>query len=137
MKKLFRPMFLAVLPLFAGCAAADPVPAPVPAKDGQNANHFILRVEKGKPAAFTLRENVTTGFQWMAKYDAKLCKVEIGHRGPENTGGAPVCGAPGKAVITVTLLTDAPADLTLEYRRPWEKDTPPAETLHYAIMPKK
>ena len=42
-----------------------------------------------------------------------------------------------KAVFTVKLLTDAPADLTLEYRRPWEKDTPPARTVYYAIIPKR
>lgn len=136
--KLFRLLSPLAAALFsAGCAAAEPTPAPVPVRDGQNENHFILRVEKGKPAAFMLRENVTTGFQWLAKYDPARCKVEIGHRGPENTGGEPVCGAPGKAVITVTLLADGPADLTLEYRRPWEKDTPPARVLYYAIVPKK
>ena len=136
--KLYRLLSPLAMAIFAaGCASAEPVPAPVPVPDGQSADHFVLRVEKGKPAAFTLRENVTTGFQWMAKYDAALCKVEIGHRGPENSGGEPVCGAPGKAVITVTLLTDAPADLTLEYRRPWEKNTPPAQVLYYAIVPKQ
>ena len=136
--KVFRLPLLAAVTFFAaGCAATEPAPAPVPAADGQKADHFILRVEKGKPATFTLRENITTGFSWAAKYDAKLCKVEIAHRGPENTGGEPLCGAPGKAVVTVTLLTDAPADLTLEYRRPWEKDVPPAEVLYYAIVPKK
>ena len=137
MKKIFRPLFLAVLPLFSGCAAADPDPAPVPVRDGQSANRFILRVEKGKPAAFTLRENVTTGFQWTAKYDAALCEVKIGHRGPDDPGDPPVCGAPGKAVVTVTLLTDAPAEVTLEYLRPWEKNNPPAEVRHYTIAPKK
>ena len=136
--KFFRLLSLSAMTLFAaGCAAAEPTPAPVPVPDGQNSSHFILHVEKGKPATFTLRENVTTGFQWMAKYDANLCKVSIGHRGPENPGDPPVCGAPGKAVVTVTLLTDAPADLTLEYRRSWEKGNPPAQVLYYAIVPQK
>ena len=118
-------------------AEPAPAPAPVPARNGQDAHNYVLRVETGKPVTFTIPENVTTGFRWMAKYDAALCKVEIGHRGPETPGNPPVCGAPGKAVITVTLLTDAPADLTLEYRRPWEKDNPPAEVRRYAIVPKK
>ena len=108
-----------------------------PAKPEPKPQLLVLRIEKGKSATVTLRENVTTGFRWTAKYDAKLCKVEIAHRGPDNTGGEPVCGAPGKAVVTVTLLTDAPADLTLEYRRPWEKDTPPAKVLYYAVVPEK
>ena len=124
---------LALLPF----AAAVAVPAPARPADGKKQNLLVLRVEKGKPFTFTLRENVTTGFRWTAEYDEKLCKVEIGHRGPENTGGEPVCGAPGKAVVTVTLLTDAPADLILKYLRPWEKNTPPAEVLYYAIVPKK
>ena len=125
-------LFLALLPFFA--AAAEPA-APKPAAPEQKL--LVLRVEKNKTATVTLRENVTTGYRWIAKYDAKLCKVEIAHRGPENAGDPPVCGAPGTAVITVRLLTDAPAGLTLEYRRPWEKDTPPAEVLHYAVVPEK
>lgn len=134
MKRMLLPLLLVCA---AGCAAVEPEPAPMPVRDGQNSNHFILRVEKGKPAVFTLRENVTTGFRWVAKYDANLCKVEIGHRGPENPGDPPVCGAPGKAVVTVTLLTDAPAEVTLEYLRPWEKDNPPAEVRRYTIAPKE
>ena len=124
MKKLFL-MSLALLPLFA--VAAEPA--------RPDEQLLVLRVEKNAMATVTLRENITTGFEWMAKYDSKLCKVEIVHRGPENTGGAPVCGAPGKAIITVWLLTDAPADLTLEYRRPWEKGVPPAEVIRYAVVP--
>ena len=109
-----------------------------PAKPQKPQEHLlVLQIEKGKSATITLRENITTGFSWAAKYDAKLCKVEITHRGPENTGGEPLCGAPGKAIVTVTLLTEGAADLTLEYRRPWEKDTPPAKVLYYAVVPKK
>jgi len=123
-------LFLAAMPLFAAAG-------PMAAKPGtpQKEQLMALRVEKDKTATFSLRENITTGFRWMAKYDAGLCKVEIVHRGPENRGGAPVCGVPGKAIVTVRLLTDAPADLTLEYRRPWEKDTPPAKVLYYAVLP--
>ena len=124
-----------LLPLFFVCAAFTSVAAG-PAKPTEP-KPLVLRIEKGKSATITLRENITTGFRWLAKYDAKLCKVEIDHRGPENAGDPPVCGAPGKAVITVTLLTDAPAELTLEYRRPWEKDTPPAKVLYYAVVPEK
>ena len=123
-----------LLPLFSVCAAL--AAAAEPAKPAEP-KPLVLRIEKGKSVTIKLRENVTTGFRWLAKYDAKLCKVEIDHRGPENAGDPPVCGAPGKAVITVTLLTDAPADLTLEYRRPWEKDAPPAKTLYYAVVPQK
>ena len=123
---------LALLPLSA--VAAAPAPAAVPAPNGQGApKRFVLRVEKGRSATFTLRENTTTGFSWTAKYDPARCKVVLDHR-PGNTE---LCGAPGEAVVTVTLLTDAPADLTLEYRRPWEKDAPPAQTLRYAIVPAK
>ena len=127
MKKLCL-LALSLLP-FAAATAAEPA--------GPKPQLLVLQVEKGKTATITLPENVTTGFEWIAKYDGALCKVEIAHRGPEKTGGAPTCGAPGKAMITVRLLTDAPADLTLEYRRPWEKDNPPARVLYYAIVPKK
>ena len=126
------PLSLAVVPLFVA-AAEPPAAAPKPAAPKERL--MALPVEKGKTAAITLRENVTTGFRWTAKYDPQLCKVEITHRGPENSGGAPVCGAPGKAIVTVRLLTDAPADLILEYRRPWEKDAPPAKILYYAVVP--
>ncbi len=126
--KAFALLALTLLPLLS-VTAAEPPNAPKKEKIS------VLRVEKDRKGTIALQENLTTGFQWMAKYDPNLCKVEITHRGPENSGSTPVCGAPGKAVITVTLLTDAPADLTLEYRRPWEKDAPPAQTLYYAVIP--
>lgn len=122
---------LAILPCFAAVAAEPARP------ESPKQPLLVLRADKEKSVTFSLRENVTTGFTWTAKYDPALCKVEISHRGPENTGGSPVCGAPGKAVVTVTLLTDAPAPLELEYRRPWEKDVPPAKIVRYAVVPKK
>ena len=129
MKKLLLPLLFVCAAL---ASAAEPAKPEAPKQQ-----LLVLRVEKGKSATITLEENVTTGFEWMAKYDAKLCKVEITHRGPENADGVPLCGAPGKAVVTVRLLTDAPADLTLEYRRPWETDVPPAKVLYYAVVPGK
>ena len=100
--KRARLLSLAAVTFFAvhvSSAEPEPAPAPVPAPSGQDAHNYVLRVETGKPVTFTIPENVTTGFRWMAKYDAALCKVEIGHRGPETPGNPPVCGAPGKAVI--------------------------------------
>lgn len=123
-------LFLALLPLFAVVAAEPAAPKP----GEPRAELLVLPVKGHGSATVTLEENMTTGFQWMAKYDPKLCKVEIIHRGPENPGGVPVCGAPGKAIITVWRLTDRPVDLTLEYRRPWEKDVPPAKVIHYAVV---
>ena len=129
MKRLLSPLFFVCAAL---ASAAEPA-KPAEAKQ----QLLVLRIEKGKSATITLKENVTTGFRWLAKYDAALCKVEIAHRGPANPGNPPVCGAPGKAIVTVTLLTDAPADLTLEYRRPWKKDTPPVKVVRYAVLPEK
>ena len=125
--KIISLLSLALVPLFA--AAAEPAAAPDPAAPRQQL--LALRADKNRTATVTLRENPTTGFEWMAKYNPELCKVEISRR----VGDSGLCGAPGQAIVTVTLLTDAPADLTLEYRRPWEKDTPPARVLHYAVLP--
>ncbi|MBQ6352404.1 MAG: protease inhibitor I42 family protein [Lentisphaeria bacterium] len=124
--KMFVLLALTILPLLS-VTAAEPATA--------EPQILAIRVEKDRKGTINLQENTTTGFRWMAKYDSNLCKVEITHRGPENPGDTPLCGAPGRAIITVTLLTDTPADLTLEYRRPWEKDTPPAKILYYAVMP--
>ena len=131
MKKLSL-FSLALLPLFAAAAPAAPA-----APRDEKPQILALKAVPGESVTFELPENITTGFRWTAKYDRSLCEVTITHRGPENTGGAPVCGAPGKAVFTVKLLTNAPADLTLEYLRPWEKDVPPARTVYCAIIPKR
>ena len=128
--KLPALLALSLLTLLSVFAAA-----PETAKPDAKPELLVLRVGKDRKASVTLRENVTTGFRWIAKYDPKLCKVEITHRGPENPGDVPLCGAPGQAIVTVTLLSDAPADLTLEYRRPWEKDVPPVKILYYAVIP--
>jgi predicted secreted protein len=132
--KILRLLLLTVVPLFAAGCANSTAPAEQPVAEDPDARLIPLAV--GGCAKITLEENMTTGYRWTAKYDAKLCKVEIDHRGPENQGGVPLCGAPGKAIVTVTLLTNATAEVVLEYLRPWEKNTPPVKTVRCKLVSK-
>ena len=132
--KIARLLILAAAALFAAGCATEPAPAEPPA--AQDPDLRLIPLAVGGCAKIALKENTTTGFQWTAKYDPALCKVEIDHRGPEDAGDPPLCGAPGKAVVTLTLLAHAPAEAILEYRRPWEKDVPPAKTLRCKLVPK-
>ena len=83
-------------------------------------------------AVFSLEENATTGYQWSAKYDQKLCKVELRHKSADSE----LCGAPGKVDVCVTLLTNAPATVVMEYRRPWEKNVPPIHVVRCTVARK-
>ena len=127
-------VFVALISLAPGCRSEQP-PAPRPAAaEAKPQDALTLRANKDNVAVVTLKENVTTGFSWNAKFDSQLCKVELRHRGAADKD---LCGAPGKVEVVITLLSDAPAAVTLEYRRPWEKNTPPAKVVRYTVTPEK
>lgn len=85
----------------------------------------------GDKVVVTLKENVTTGYSWQAAYNKDECTVEIRHNGPG--AKAPECGAPGSAVVEISPASDASVAVALEYRRSWEKETPPAQKLYVLI----
>lgn len=85
-----------------------------------------LSLAVGQSKTLSLPGNPTTGFMWSVADapDAVEVKVELA------ADAAPrgMVGTPRSTVVTITAVKPGQGVVKLVYARPWEKDTPPAET---------
>jgi inhibitor of cysteine peptidase len=94
-----------------------------------------IKTVSGKKIEIRLKGNATTGFQWrlvelkteVLKADGKETYIPDKYEPPKTGVGGVylfkfITGKPGKATVK------------LEYLRPWEKDTPPAEKFSVNII---
>ena len=87
---------------------------------------------KGQAFAVTLETIPATGFNWtVAKRDPAILELVS-----EETENPPPSGAGATVHKTFRFRTIAAgrSPLRLAYRRPWEKDTPPAKTFSLEIV---
>ena len=103
------------------CAAAEPVQEKI-----------TMRV--GETVTRTLKGNPTTGYLWKAQEQPadSPVKAETSLL-PAEERKEPVCGAPSPTQVTITAQKPGTATVVVNYARPWEKDTPPAQTVQYDI----
>jgi len=104
---------------------------PVTLSQADNGKHIAVRV--GRKIVVTLDGNPTTGYAWVTasvEGDSvrQVGKVEY----QPDQQDEPRIGGGGKFTVTFEAVRAGDARVTLEYRRPWEKDEPPAETLKFA-----
>ena len=94
-------------------------------------------VAAGGSVVVTLESNPSTGYQWrladlthavVEKADQEFTALEAANN------GEPLVGAGGKEVWTFRALDKGKSTISLEYRRPWEKDADPAETFSLTIV---
>lgn len=83
----------------------------------------VLEVKANDRWYVHLDENGTTGYQWVATSDSPEVRLQVEHRPPKAEKG--LCGAPGKAVVTMHILPGFSdmATVTLSYRRSWSGET--------------
>ncbi|MEQ1672511.1 MAG: protease inhibitor I42 family protein [Hyphomicrobium sp.] len=78
-----------------------------------------------------LASNPTTGFQWSVAGALPSCLELVSTHGvapaPAKPGGHDLVGAPGRQIFTFRAVRQGTGALRLEYRRSWEKETPPAK----------
>lgn len=109
----------------AGSAAASPTPLMVLPRDG---DQFSLEV--GQSLDVRLKGNPTTGYSWAVmstEGDAVRCPSEPEYQPDPAPAG--MVGVGGWFAIRMVGTKPGSAKVVLGYRRPWEKDTPPAERL--------
>ena len=87
----------------------------------------------GQEFKVTLQYNATTGYQWqLAKPpDEKLVKLlSSEYKRPKSD----LIGAGGDMVWTFKALEEGKAKIELNYVRPWEKGTKPAQTTNFVVV---
>lgn len=121
-----RPLLLLTILIATACAQPPPtVHLPHPNEP--------LEVGKGEQLSFTLDANPTTGFTWQlaAPLDETVIALVSHDYQPPDTSRV---GAGGTDVWTFKAVGTGRTTITLEYRRPWEKDVPPADRKTYSVV---
>jgi len=108
-------------------------PAPLNVDDSYSGGQVELSV--GQSLVVTLESNASTGYSWsLAQISDETVLNKTGNKyiSPQTTG--PIVGAPGKEEWTFLALKEGTSSISMEYKRPWEKDTPPARTFSLTVV---
>lgn len=107
--------------------------APSDAQDFGTAGVEEVRALAGKEFSITLPANHTTGYSWRlaTKLDPAALTLLSNTYNPSTSG---MVGAGGEEVWTFSAPTKGTTQLTFEYVRPFEKNTPPAKTAKFSVV---
>ncbi|MCE5324880.1 MAG: protease inhibitor I42 family protein [Planctomycetaceae bacterium] len=109
-------------------------PAALMVLDDQNGKSVELVV--GQSVVIRLKGNMTTGFAWhLGKVEGDAAKL-LGKIEYEPDPARGRVGSGGTFVTTFEAVKVGQATVVLEYKRPWEKDTPPAKTFKLTMQVK-
>jgi len=94
-----------------------------------------ISMATGQTLFVGLASNPSTGYQWMLQgTPAPLELAKSDFAGDPQQSNVP--GAGGTQQLQLTAKAAGTVVLTLEYRRPWEKDVPPARTYAVTVVVK-
>lgn len=94
-----------------------------------------VELSVGQTLVVTLASNITTGYSWSLTDNSDSSVLsEIGNEyiAPQTT----LMGAGGEEKWTFKALEKGTSIISMEYSRPWEKDTPPAEAFNLTVIVK-
>ena len=122
-----------VLGVLTACSAPPAPATPIQSLTEADAGRSIkLRV--GDKLEVTLPGNPTTGFQWeVGSVDTSVLKP-IGK--PEYKSSSNALGSGGQFTFRFEAVAPGQTTLQLIYHRPFEKDTPPAQTFEVTVTVK-
>lgn len=92
-----------------------------------------LDVARGTTVTVELQLSSGTGFSWTPAPADGGVLVQQGERASEQTDAAARPGAPRLDVFRFAALSPGTAVVTMELRRPWETDSPPAKTFRVTV----
>lgn len=132
--------FVGALAMQSVSCAADPAK---PAAEGHKAivvgkdsSGKKIAVPAGQTFVVRLPGNATTGYMWaLAKIDGPAVE-QVGkdeYIPDPPPGGKPLTGSGGVSVFTFKAAKAGAATISLEYKRSWEKDQPPAEKFSVTV----
>ncbi len=99
-------------------------------KAGKSAVQIAART--GDQVTITLDSNATTGYKWqlVAKPDSKVLRFD---KSVYNDPSEAIPGRGGTETWTFTAAGKGNTSFTLNYARPWEKNTPPEKTQKFTV----
>lgn len=113
-------LMVATALLLGGCTHPTPVTL------GEGDSGHTIKVNVGQQIIVKLPSNQTTGYSWSTATLGGLEQVgKATYKASETTA---VVGSGGTQSFTFSGRHQGSGQLTLEYRRPWEKGTPAAQT---------
>ncbi|HEV8695900.1 MAG TPA: protease inhibitor I42 family protein [Lysobacter sp.] len=93
-----------------------------------------VKAAPGQLLVVRLAANASTGYSW-AWDEAAAAGVLVQDGRPTMTGLDPQrVGSGGTQTWRFRVVASGEGELRLNYRRPWEKDTPPVQTVHWQIQ---
>jgi predicted secreted protein len=95
-----------------------------------------VAVSPGQTLEVVLDGNPSTGFTWTVASEPEFLKSE-GEPTFASEAETGVVGAGGKQTLAFSVTATGKGSLNLTYLRPWETDTPPAETFKVEVESKK
>lgn len=123
-KRLLLPAVIAAL--IATAIALGGCSDPKPMTLGEGDSGQTIGLARGRRLIVELPANATTGFSWAVVKAGGLTQVgEPEYAAPSESD---VVGAGGIARFTFEATTPGNGQLTLEYRKPWEKDAAAEKT---------
>lgn len=111
---------LALFALIAGCLSLPGGTERLTEKNNGNDVHLTV----GDTVVVTLDANPTTGFNWEIEALNPLMMEQIG--AAQFHSNSQMIGAAGKTIFTFKASSPGTCDLSLVYRRPWERNATPA-----------
>ncbi|MDI6695015.1 MAG: protease inhibitor I42 family protein [Anaerolineales bacterium] len=123
-KKIFITLLLSLL--LAGCVSGGAITL-----TAQDAGKSV-EVKAGETFKVTLDGNPTTGYAWEVAADSSAPVTQVGEW--EFKADSDAVGAGGKLTLTFQAGQGGQGALKLVYHRPFEAQTPPAETFEVQIV---
>jgi len=123
--------------VLVGCGTGPPKPTPSAVLLGRRDDGKKLTLSLNETIEVRLHGNPTTGYHWgLAKLEGDAVAQVGGMRYESDATRATrrMTGVGGTFIATFKAVKPGEADLTLEYRRAWEKDKPPLETFSIHLV---
>ncbi|MDY6966481.1 MAG: protease inhibitor I42 family protein [Halobacteriota archaeon] len=97
-----------------------------------------VELSLGDTLVITLNSNPTTGFRWnlTEMSDGSVLRLSGNEFEPPEASDPPLVGAGGREVWTFNAIKAGSSIISMEYSRPWEEETEPAETFNLTIVVK-
>ena len=94
-----------------------------------------IEISVGQSLVVTLDSNASTGYSWALNQnsdDSVLSNTGNEYIAPQTS----LVGAGGKEEWTFKALKEGTSTISMEYSRPWETGTPPADTFELTVVVK-